>query len=92
MNNNSWMNHPSLDNIDPQKLMLLMQMSNQASGKSMNELLPFLLASSSGMKKKGVSFSPDEFQLIFEVLKQGKSKEEVDKMDRLVQMVKMMNK
>ena len=90
--NNSWINNPSLNGIDPQKLMMLMQMSNQAGGKSINDLLPFLLASSSGMKKKGMSFSPDEFQLIFEALKQGKSKEEIDKMDRLVQMVQMMNR
>ena len=91
MENNSWMNNPSLKGIDPQKLLLLMQMTSQANGKSMNELLPFLLASSSTMKKKGVSFSPEEFQVIFEALKQGKSKEEIDKMNQMIQMLRMMN-
>lgn len=92
MTNNSWINNPSLSGIDPHKLMMLLQLSGQGAGKSANELLPFLLASSSGMKKKGVSFSSDEIQLIFEALKQGKSKEEIDKMERMVQMLKMMNK
>ena len=49
MDNNSWMNDPSLSGIDPKKLMMLMQLKNQAGGKSMNEILPFLLAATSGM-------------------------------------------
>lgn len=91
MDNNSWMNDPSLSGIDPKKLMMLMQLKNQAGGKSMNEILPFLLAATSGMKKDGVTFSQDEFRLIFDVLKQGKSGEEVDRMNRMVQLFQMMH-
>ncbi len=90
-NNSSWMNNPNLKNIDPKKLMLLMQLSSQAGGKSMNELLPFLMASASNMKQSGVSFSQEEFGLIFEALKQGKSQEEIQKMNQMIQMFQMMN-
>ena len=92
MNHDSWMNNPSLKDIDPQKLMLLMQLQNQAGGKSINEILPFLLASTNKMKKDGISFSSNEFQLIFEVLKQGKSEEEIHKMNQMIQMFQMMNR
>ena len=92
MSNDSWINNPTLKGIDPKKLMMLLQISGQGIGKTANELLPFILASSSGMKKKGISFSSGEIQLILDAMKQGKSKEEIDKMERMVQMLKMMNK
>ena len=90
---------PDRDNPDPEELIvsrerldeMLIQLKNQAGGKSMNEILPFLLAATSGMKKDGVSFSQDEFRLIFDVLKQGKSGEEVDRMNRMVQLFQMMH-
>ena len=92
MNNNdfSWMNDPSLQNIDASKLQMLMSMANQGKGKSQNELLPFLMAAASQSKANGNTFSGDETNLILNVLKQGKSPEEVNKINQLVSLMQQM--
>lgn len=89
MSDNSWMNNPNLNGIDPAKLQMLMSMSEQTAGKSQNEMLPFLLAAASQSKSKGMSFSPDETDAIIEVLKMGKSPEDVAKIDRLRMMMRL---
>lgn len=89
MSDNSWMNNPNLSGIDPAKLQMLMSMSEQTAGKSQNEMLPFLMAAASQSKSKGMSFSPDETDAIIEVLKMGKSPEEVAKIDRLRMMMRL---
>ena len=87
----SWMEHPGLKGIDPAKLMSIMQLYNQAGSKSSSELLPFLLASVGNMQRSGMSLSQDEFRLIFDALKQGKSQEELARMNQMIQMFHMMN-
>jgi len=91
MSNDSWMQQAALNGIDPQKLLLLMKIKDQAKNKSSSELLPFLMASSQNMKQTGNSFSSQEFQFIFEALKEGKTKEEISKMEKMIQMFRMMN-
>ena len=71
--------------------MSIMQLYNQAGSKSSSELLPFLLASVGNMQRSGMSLSQDEFRLIFDALKQGKSQEELARMNQMIQMFHMMN-
>lgn len=91
MGNENWMNNPNLKNIDKNKLQALWTLTNQGTGKSQNELLPFLMAAASQSKKDGISFSPDEISTIIEVMKIGKSQEEIQKIDRIRMMMSMMN-
>jgi len=79
----SWMNHPSLQNIDPAKLQMLLALSEQGQGKSQKELLPFLLAAATHSKQKGMSFSQTETDTIIEVMKIGKSPQEIQKIEQL---------
>lgn len=58
----------------------------QTSGKSGKDLAPVMLALITGANKKGIRFSPDEMNLILEILKEGKSKEEQEQIDRTVRM------
>lgn len=58
----------------------------QTSGKSGRDLAPVMLALISGANKKGIRFSPDEINLILEILKEGKSKKEQEQIDRTVRM------
>lgn len=88
MNVNDLKRHPLLQNISPEKMTLFTTLIEQADGKTQKEMMPFLLAASASARKQGISFTPDEFQLIFEVLKQGKSSEERAKMDHIVEMAK----
>ena len=72
---NEWMNNPAMQNIDPIKLELIKTAASQTQGKSGRSLAPVMMALISSANKKGIRFSPDEFSLILDVLKEGKSKE-----------------
>ncbi|MDO5422894.1 MAG: hypothetical protein Q4F41_04110 [Eubacteriales bacterium] len=90
MSDTSWMNNPNLKNIDHAKLEALLSMANQGQGKSQKELLPFLLAAANQSRSQGVRFTPEETDAIIEVLKAGKSAEEIQKIDRIRAMMKLM--
>jgi hypothetical protein len=83
---NEWLNHPAMKNMDPAKLELIKLAAQQTAGKSGKELAPILLALITNANKKGLSFTPDEASLIFEILKEGKSKEEQEQINRTIQM------
>ncbi len=84
--------HPLLKDMDPIKLELIKTASHQTSGKSGNDLAPILFSLITNAKKKHIQFTPDEFTLILEILKEGKSKEERAQIDKTVNMVRSMLK
>ncbi len=60
--------------------------ASRTSGKSGRELAPIMLALITNANKQGIRFSPDEVNLILEIMKEGKSKEEQEQIDRTVKM------
>lgn len=84
--NSEWMNHPAMKKIDPAKLELIRMAAAQTAGKSGRDLVPVMLALISGADKKGIRFTPDEMSLILEIIKDGKSKEEQEQIDRTAKM------
>lgn len=88
--NNSWMNHPNLAGMDASKLAMLSAFAEQGAGKSPQDLLPFLMSAASQSKSKGMQFTPQEMDTIIQVLKMGKSPAEAARMDRMLQMLKLM--
>lgn len=87
---NEWMNNPMFQNLDPIKQELLTQAAAQVLGKSGRALAPVMMSLITGANKKGVRFSPEEINLILGLLKEGKSKEEQEQIDRTIQMVTTM--
>ena len=85
---NEWMNHPAMENIDPIKLELIKTAAKQTQGKSGNSLAPVMMALITRANKKGIRFQPEEISLIMDSLKEGKTKEEQEQIDRMMQMVK----
>ncbi|MBC5688604.1 hypothetical protein H8S37_06630 [Mediterraneibacter sp. NSJ-55] len=83
---NEWINHPAMKNIDPAKLELIKLAAEQTAGKSGKELAPIMLALITSANKKGLRFTSDEVSLIFEILKDGKSKEEQEQIDKTIRM------
>ena len=79
----NWTNNPSLQNIDPQKLEMLLKLTEQGKGKAQKDLLPFLMAAANQSRKNVMSFSTQETDAIIEVLKTGKSPAEVQKIEQL---------
>lgn len=49
-----------------------------------------MMALITGANKKGVSFTPEEIQLILEIMKEGKSDEEKNQIDKTIRMVTAM--
>lgn len=93
MNQNPWMNDPSLANINPEKLLLLQSFMNQnTNGKSPNDMFRILMAASTASKKKGLRFTPEEMNQIISVMKIGKSPQELAKIDQMFQMIQMFSK
>lgn len=91
-NNREWMNDPRLNNMDKGKLEMLQQMADQGSQKSQNDLMPFLMAAASNGKSQGMQFSSDEIGIIIEAIKMGKSPQEQARLDRIVNLMKMMRR
>lgn len=88
--NSSWMNHPNLSGMDASKLAMLSALAQQGAGKSPQELLPFLMSAASNSSSNGMKFSPQEMDAIIQVLKAGKSSEEVARIERMIQMLKLL--
>lgn len=87
--NNGKLDEPSaMKTIDPLKLELIRTAAKQTKGKSGNELAPVMLALITNANRQGLRFNPDEVSLILEVLKEGKSKEEQNQIDRMMEMTK----
>ena len=90
--NQDWMNHPNLASIDAAKLQMLQSLAAQGSTKSQNEMLPFLMMAMQQSKKSGMSFSPEEMDMIVEVLKSGKSPQETAKIEKMLTLLKTMRR
>lgn len=87
-----WMKSDNVNGIDPLKLQMLNSIANQGSQKGMSELLPFLVSSLSNTQKKSgtLSFTSKEMDCIIESLKQNKTPEETARIERMLQLIKMM--
>ena len=84
-----WMNDPKLNGLDKSKLALLQNLADQGGQKSPTELLPFLMAAANQGKNQGVKFNTNEMEMNIEVLKQGQSPQEAAKMDKIINLMKM---
>ena len=87
-----WMKSDNVNGIDPLKLQMLNSIASQGSQIGMSELLPFLVSSLSNTQKKSgaLSFTSKEMDCIIEALKQNKTPEEIARIERMLQLIKMM--
>lgn len=83
-----WKNHPALAGMDPKKIFLLTKISEKIEGKSEQEILPVLMAAMTSARKQNISFSPQEFDLLFSILKEGKSSSEIQQMNQTMEFAK----
>lgn len=88
MTNHDWMRDASLKNIDSSKLDFLQKLVFEMNGLSDKEKLPFLLALANRARKENISFSSEEMETIIAVLKKYSTKEEVRRMDMMLQKFK----
>ena len=84
-----WKNNPRLSGMDPQKLSMLQGLADRGIGEKSVRTSAFYHGRSSKGKNAGLNFSSDEISTIIEVLKMGKSPAEAAKLDRIVNLMKM---
>lgn len=85
-----WINDPMLQNMDPLKIELIKTAAAQVDGKSSKSLPPILMSLIMSANRQGIRFSADEMTLILTLLKQGKSPQEQQQIDKTVDMVSSM--
>ena len=87
-----WTQNKSISGIDPAKLQFLNSIAGQGSQKGMQELLPFLMSAvAQNQNQSGrMHFTQQEMDAIIPVLKIGKSPEETAKIERMLQLIKML--
>ena len=88
--NQNLINNPNLASIDTAKLQMLQSLASQGAGKGSQELMPFLMMAMKQTRQKGMSFTPEEMNLIIDVMKSGKSPEETAQIDKILNLLKMM--
>lgn len=89
--NEDWKSDPKLKSIDKSKLDLLQNLAEKGNGKSASDMLPYLMNAASSGKKKGLSFSQNEISSILEVMKTGKTPQETARIDKIVNLMRMMH-
>ena len=78
----------AINGMDPVKLELIRLAAKQTAGKSGRSLAPVMMALITSANKKGIQFTPQEMSLILDILKEGRSREEQNQIDQMVQMVR----
>ena len=80
----TWKNHPALAGMDPKKVFLLTKISEKIEGKSEQDILPILMAAMTSARKQNISFTSQEFEILFSILKEGKSEQEVRQINQTI--------
>lgn len=87
-----WITDPKIQqNIAPQKLILLTQLSTQANAKSKEELIPFFLTAASKANSLGISFTPQETDIILNVIMSHLAPAEQTKMETIKTLARLLS-
>lgn len=88
MENNLFQNNPLLQDMAPEKLQFLMNFASANKPTDIKEMMPFLLSTMNSAKAKNIQFTDPETELLVTILKQNMSKEEAEKADKILQLMK----
>lgn len=92
MDSNFFQNNENFANISPEKLNFLMQFASQNKSGNAKEMSNIMMGAINAAKKEGIQFTPNETDLIIEVLKQNMSPEEQRKADQILMLMRNMKK
>lgn len=84
-----FLNHnPMLQNMSPEKLQFLMNFAASKKPTDRKDMMPFLLSAMNAAKSGNIQFSESETDLLLQVLKQNMSKEEAERADQMIKLMK----
>lgn len=81
-------NNENLSGISPEKLNFLLQFAAQNKSGNAKEMSNLVMNAVHSAKKDGIQFSPNETDVIIEILKQNMTPEEQRKADQLLTLMK----
>ncbi len=85
MNIPDWFYDERVQKIAPEKLTLLLRLAEQLEGKtSQKEIMPVVMGAVASANRRNLMFSREEFELIFMIMKEGKSDAEKTQMDNML--------
>ena len=85
MNIPDWFYDERVQKIAPEKLTLLLRLAEQLEGKtSQKEIMPVVMGAVASANRRNLMFSREEFELIFMIMKEGKSDTEKAQMDDML--------
>ena len=68
MADTSWTKNPKLNNVDPKKLAILLELMKEVEGKPMDKLLPLLMTTNKRLQEQNLTFTKDESDMMIEIL------------------------
>lgn len=69
-------NNSKLNNIDPRKVAILLELAKEAEGKPMDKLLPMLMNANKRLQEQNLTFTKDESDILMEMLSKNLSPKE----------------
>ncbi|MDD3173874.1 MAG: hypothetical protein PHF63_09465 [Herbinix sp.] len=87
MADTSWTNNPKLNNIDPRKLTILLELVKEADGKPMDKLIPLLVNANKKLQQQNMTFSNDESDLLMEILTKNMTPKEKAQLEMMKKMM-----
>ncbi len=87
MADTSWTNNPKLNNIDPRKLAILLDLVKEAEGKPMDKLVPLLMNTNKRLQQQNMTFSKDESDVMIEILTKNMSPKEKQQFEIIKKMM-----
>lgn len=68
MADTTWMNDPKVQNIDPRKLAILVELMKESEGKPFEQLIPVLMNANRKLQQQNLTISKDESDLMIDLL------------------------
>lgn len=85
-------NNANFANISPEKIDFLMKFAAQNKSGNAQEMSKMVMGAVNNAKQEGIQFTPNETDLIIEILKQNMTPEEQRKADQLLMLMRTMKK
>lgn len=92
MDSNIFNNNENFANISPEKLNFLMQFAAQNKSGDAKQMSNMIMGAVNAAKQEGIQFTPNETDMIIEVLKQNMSPEEQRKAEQILMLMRNMKK
>lgn len=88
MADNSWMNHPAWTEMEPEKKAIMEELLVGCRGKKVNESASLIMAAMTMLRKKNLSFSKEEADILIGEMAKGMDESEKAKLEMMKGMIK----